>query len=303
MKKRLTAILTAILLVSLLMAIPAMTVQADEAMPTFDTTIPNYMYDFTNDVTLTTFTNVFHMSVEVKDGYYTFIQTDVDAGTWLETPTAAVNDCQYMSITYRTTVSNPVSFYYNTVENQDTYAQSWVWNGTGDWVTEVIPMTQWGAIEDGVKFGYLRFDFFESASNGDSIDVKNIAFFATEEDAFGFNYDEYIAKLEWEYEHPEMTEAPTETPTEPADTKEPETSAPEETVPEDPEAPTQEVTEAPETTPESNTPDEAPVTDPVTEAPVAEGDSDIGIIVVTIVFVTVVFGVLVALTFIKKKKA
>ncbi len=276
-----------------------MTVQADEATPTFDTTVPSYMYDFTNDVTLTTFTNVFHMSVEVKNGYYTFIQTDVDAGTWLETPTAAVNDCQYMSITYCTTVSSPVSFYYNTAENQDTFAQSWTWDGSGNWVTEVIPMTQWGAVADGVKFGYLRFDFFESGSNGDSVDVKNIAFFPTEEDALGFNYDEYIAKLEWEYNHSDTPE----TTTEPADTKEPEASAPEETVPEDPEAPTQEVTEAPETTPESNIPDEAPVTDPVTEVPVTEGDSDIGIIVVTIVFVTVVFGVLVALTLIKKKKA
>ncbi len=296
------AILGAVLLVSLLMAIPAITVQADEETPTFNTTIPNYMYDFTNDVTLTTFTHVYHMSVEVKDGYYTFIQTDLDAGTWLETPTAAVNDCQYMSITYRTTVSGPVSFYYNTAENQDTFAQSWIWNGSGDWVTEVIPMTQWGAIEDGVKFGYLRFDFFESASNGDSVDVKNIAFFATEEDALGFNYDEYIAKLEWEYDHPEETEAPTE----PADTKEPETSAPDVTeapTQEVTEAPTQEVTEAPETIPESNISSEAPVTEPITEAPTEENDSDIGIIIVTIVFVTVVFGILVALTFIKKKKA
>lgn len=301
MRKRFLIVLTAVLMLSVLMTVPTLLIHADDATPTFNTTTPSQLIDFSNDITLTTFTNVYHMSVDVGDGYYAFGQTDGDPGTWLETPRAALADCQYMSITYRTTVSSPASFYYNTSDNAETFVETWSWNATGDWVTQVIHLPKWGAAEAGIGFGYLRFDFFESGRNGDVVDVKHMAFFATEEEANGFNYDEYIAKLEWEYNQPEETEAPTE----PADTKEPETAPPAVT-----EAPTQEVTEAPgqmeteapATDPESDKVTEAPSTDPATEMPEEENYSDIGIIIVTIVFVTVVFGVLVALTFVKKNK-
>lgn len=301
MRKRVLIVLTAVLMLSVLMTVPTLLIHADDATPTFNTTTPSQLIDFSNDITLTTFTNVYHMSVDVGDGYYAFGQTDGDPGTWLETPRATLADCQYMSITYRTTVSSPASFYYNTSDNAETFVETWSWNATGDWVTQVIHLPKWGAAEAEIGFGYLRFDFFESGRNGDVVDVKHMAFFATEEEANGFNYDEYIAKLEWEYNQPEETEAPTE----PADTKEPETAPPAVT-----EAPTQEVTEAPgqmeteapATDPESDKVTEAPSTDPATEMPEEENDSDIGIIIVTIVFVAVVFGVLVALTFVKKNK-
>ena len=301
MRKRVLIVLTAVLMLSVLMTVPTLLIHADDATPTFNTTTPSQLIDFSNDITLTTFTNVYHMSVDVGDGYYAFGQTDGDPGTWLETPRATLADCQYMSITYRTTVSSPASFYYNTSDNAETFVETWSWNATGDWVTQVIHLPKWGAADAEIGFGYLRFDFFESGRNGDVVDVKHMAFFATEEEANGFNYDEYIAKLEWEYNQPEETEAPTE----PADTKEPETAPPAVT-----EAPTQEVTEAPgqmeteapATDPESDKVTEAPSTDPATEMPEEENDSDIGIIIVTIVFVTVVFGVLVALTFVKKNK-
>ena len=303
MSKRLLTVLAAVLMLSVLMTVPTLLIHADEATPTFNTTIPSQLIDFSNDITLTTFTNVYHMSVDVGDGYYAFSQTDGDPGTWLETPRAGLADCQYMSITYRTSVSSPASFYYNTSDNAETFVETWSWNATGDWVTQVIHLPKWGAADAEIGFGYLRFDFFESGRNGDVVDVKHMAFFATEEEANGFNYDEYIAKLEWEYNQPEETEAPTE----PADTKEPETAPPAAT-----EAPTQEVTEAPETAPETTPVTDEPVaetkgeesttvpaqTEPVNE----ESDSDVGIIIVTVVFVTVVFGVLVALTFVKKKK-
>lgn len=301
MRKRFLIVLTAVLMLSVLMTVPTLLIHADDATPTFNTTTPSQLIDFSNDITLTTFTNVYHMSVDVGDGYYAFGQTDGDPGTWLETPRATLADCQYMSITYRTTVSSPASFYYNTSDNAETFVETWSWNATGDWVTQVIHLPKWGAAEAEIGFGYLRFDFFESGRNGDVVDVKHMAFFANVEEANGFNYDEYIAKLEWEYNQPEETEAPTE----PADTKEPETAPPAVT-----EAPTQEVTEAPgqmeteapATDPESDKVTEAPSTDPATEMPEEENDSDIGIIVVTIVFVAVVFGVLVALTFVKKNK-
>ena len=301
MRKRFLIVLTAVLMLSVLMTVPTLLIHADDATPTFNTTTPSQLIDFSNDITLTTFTNIYHMSVDVGDGYYAFGQTDGDPGTWLETPRATLADCQYMSITYRTTVSSPASFYYNTSDNAETFVETWSWNATGDWVTQVIHLPKWGAAEAGIGFGYLRFDFFESGRNGDVVDVKHMAFFANEEEANGFNYDEYIAKLEWEYNQPEETEAPTE----PADTKEPETAPPAVT-----EAPTQEVTEAPgqmeteapATDPESDKVTEAPSTDPATEMPEEENDSDIGIIIVTIVFVAVVFGVLVALTFVKKNK-
>ena len=301
MRKRVLIVLTAVLMLSVLMTVPTLLIHADDATPTFNTTTPSQLIDFSNDITLTTFTNVYHMSVDVGDGYYAFGQTDGDPGTWLETPRATLADCQYMSITYRTTISSPASFYYNTSDNAETFVETWSWNATGDWVTQVIHLPKWGAADAEIGFGYLRFDFFESGRNGDVVDVKHMAFFATEEEANGFNYDEYIAKLEWEYNQPEETEAPTE----PADTKEPETAPPAVT-----EAPTQEVTEAPgqmeteapATDPESDKVTEAPSTDPATEMPEEENDSDIGIIIVTIVFVTVVFGVLVALTFVKKNK-
>lgn len=304
MRKRVLIVLTAVLMLSVLMTVPTLLIHADDATPTFNTTTPSQLIDFSNDITLTTFTNVYHMSVDVGDGYYAFGQTDGDPGTWLETPRATLADCQYMSITYRTTVSSPASFYYNTSDNAETFVETWSWNATGDWVTQVIHLPKWGAAEAGIGFGYLRFDFFENGRNGDVVDVKNMAFFATEEEAHGFNYDEYIEKLEWEYNQPIesdlLTETPLEPPTEPSTehtaTQEPETSAFEVT-----EVATKEADEAPATDPESDNPTEMTSKDSETEEINPKNDSDIGIIIATIAFVTLVFGILVALTFIKKK--
>ena len=173
---------------------------------TFNTTTPSYLYDFTTEAIQSTFTNTMHMTYSLTDGEYTtFKATEDDPYTWIKTPDCRPNQARYAVITYRTTAARKGEFFCTRSDNEAMGSagtnQQWDWNATGEWDTMVISMDAWKDCSDKVTFSIFRFDPLQAnVAAGESIDVKFVAFFASEEEANGFNFSEYRAKLAWEEE-------------------------------------------------------------------------------------------------------
>ena len=200
--------------------------------PTFDTTTPNYLFDFTTDAIQASFSHIDQMTVSMGSGFTTFTTTGGDPQTWIETPACRPNQARYVSISYRTTAAVLGEFFCSRTDigimGQAGTNQQWSWNASGEWETMVVSMDAWKNASDSVEFDVFRFDPLEGGAvqSGDSIDVEYIAFFASEEDAEGFNYNEYMDKLAWEEEQKRAEEEAQKNPVWPAPTyKEMETVA------------------------------------------------------------------------------
>ena len=207
MKKKLVtalAIFLAVLMMGsgLAMLIPLIT-GAEEK--TFNTTTPTYICDLTTDAVHSTFANMSSMVIDMGDGYTTFKATADDPYTWIETPTCKPCEAQYAVIRYRTTAKYKGEFFCTRSDNGAMGSagtnQQWSWNATGEWETIIVSMDAWKNAKDTVNFSIFRFDPLQGGVKaGSTIDVQYYAFFATEADAKGFNFDEYKAKLAYEEE-------------------------------------------------------------------------------------------------------
>ena len=178
---------------------------------TFNTTTPVFMYDFTSDAIQSTFANTMNMAVTMGEGYTTFTATANDPYTWIQTPSCKPSEAKYAVILYRTTASYKGEFFCARSDNGAMGTagtnQQWVWNPSGNWETIVITNEAWMNAKDTVTFDIFRIDPLEGGVKaGASIDMKYVAFFTSEEDAKGFNYDEYLAKLAWEEEQKKAEE-------------------------------------------------------------------------------------------------
>ena len=172
---------------------------------TFNTSTPTYLCDLTTDAVHSSFANMSSMVVDMGDGYTTFKATADDPYTWIQTPTCKPCEAQYAVIRYRTTAQYKGEFFCTRSDNGAMGSggtnQQWTWNASGEWETIVISMDAWKNAKDSVTFSIFRFDPLQGGVKaGSTIDVQYYAFFATEEDAKGFNFDEYKAKLAYEEE-------------------------------------------------------------------------------------------------------
>ena len=83
----------------------------------------------------------------------------------------------------------------------------WRWIPTKEFAKMEVICTPWKDCDESVTFTGWRFDPLNPLINpGDSIDIRFIAFFDTEDGAKGFNYDEYRKLLDWEKQNPDNNE-------------------------------------------------------------------------------------------------
>ena len=213
MKRKLMSVM-AIALAVLMMAsafaimIPFVTAAEEK---TFNTTTPIFLYDFSTEDIQTTFANTAHMTTSMGDGYTTFTATENDPYTWIKTPSCKPSEAKYAVIRYRTTAAYKGEFFCSRSDNNAMGTagtnQQWMWNPSGNWETIVIANEAWMNAKDSVTFDIFRIDPLEGGVQaGASIDIQYVAFFSSEADANGFNFDEYTAKLAWEEEQKKAQE-------------------------------------------------------------------------------------------------
>ena len=170
---------------------------------TFNTTIPSYLYDFSNDEIYGTFTNTNKMTAELKDGYTTLTAEADDPHTYLTGPNCKVLDATYVAIRYRTTANRKGELFCTRSDNGDIVANNhqWDWKASGEWETIIVSITPWQNAKADATFNHFRIDPLQAnVRSGESIDIQYYAFFGSEEEAKGFNFDEYKAKLAYEEE-------------------------------------------------------------------------------------------------------
>ena len=178
---------------------------------TFNTTTPVFMFDLTTEDIQSSFANTANMTVEMGDGYTTFTATANDPYTWLQCPTAKPCEMKYAKILYRTTANYKGEFFCTRSDNGAMGSagtnQQWKWNTSGEWETIVVDLTAWKDAPDSVTFSIFRIDPLEGGVKaGSSIDIQYYAFFTTDADANGFDFNEYKAKLAWEEEQKKAEE-------------------------------------------------------------------------------------------------
>ena len=206
MRKKLVSIVATILAVLLLASTAAVVIPLalETEPPVFETTIPTHLIDFTTETIQESFTHTDHMTVSMGNGFTVFTATAGDPQTWLEAPACRPNQAQYMAVSYRTEAKVKGEFFCTRTDNNVMGTpgtnQQWDWNATGEWEILVASMDAWKNAADSIGFEVFRFDPLEGGNvkAGDSIDVEYIAFFATKEDAEGFDFSEYMDKLAWE---------------------------------------------------------------------------------------------------------
>ena len=170
---------------------------------TFNTTTPSHLLDFSTDDLYGTFTNTNQLTAELKDGYTTLTAGADDPHTYLASPNCKVPDATYVAIRYRTTANRKGEFFCTRSDNNDIVANNhqWSWNASGEWETIVIAIKPWMNAKADATFTNFRIDPLQgNVRAGESIDIQYYAFFGSEEDAKGFNFDEYKAKLAYEEE-------------------------------------------------------------------------------------------------------
>ncbi len=188
---------------------------AEEA-PAFNTTTPSYWLDFTTKDISENYGMQNHVtwSCNTEEGYTTFTATENDPHIYFNSaPSVKGNQMKYMAVCYRTDINVKAELFATrpSAPNMGPSSTNLQWDttGTGEWVIEVIHCTPWAEADE--NFTNFRIDPMQQPADrtivaGDAIDYKYMAFFATEEDATGFNLDEYKAKLAWEEEQKRLEE-------------------------------------------------------------------------------------------------
>ncbi len=163
---------------------------------TFDTSMPNLIYDFSLADTSNDFQHGHDTTHTEHEGYYTFLITGTDPYLWLGQPGTKCADARYAKILYRTDLSAQGELFVQRSDNvqmgQSGSTFSWQWDATGEWETVVLYCSPWA--ESNASLSILRLDPMANGAfdlGKTTIDIAYIAFFATEEDANSFNLEEY----------------------------------------------------------------------------------------------------------------
>ena len=174
--------------------------------PEVNTTMPISFMDLT---TYYSFAGPANVTYEVTEGSHTtFTATADDPLLNLYTPEFKPSECKSIAIIYRTDMSKDGEFYANrsdgVVMGQPGGTLVWRWVPTTEFAKMAVVCTPWKDCDESVSFTGWRFDPLNPKINpGDSIDIRCIAFFDTEDGAEGFDYDEYRKLLDWEKENPD----------------------------------------------------------------------------------------------------
>ena len=174
--------------------------------PEVNSTIPVSYMDLT---TYYGFAGPGNVEYEVTEGSHTtFTATADDPLLNLYPPEFKPSECKSVAIIYRTDMDKDGELYCNRSDGvqmgQPGGIQVWRWIPTKEFAKMEVICDAWKDVDPSVSFTGWRFDPLNPRINpGDSIDIRCIAFFDTEDGAAGFNYDEYKKLLDWEKENPE----------------------------------------------------------------------------------------------------
>ncbi len=172
--------------------------------PEVNTTIPHTYMDLT---TYYGFAGTGNMTITVEEGSHTtFTATADDPMANLYNPEFKPSECKSVAIIYRTDMDKDGELYCNRSDGvqmgQTGGVQIWRWIPTKDFAKMTVVCDAWKDVDPSVAFTGWRFDPLNPRINpGDTIDIRCIAFFDTEDGAEGFNYDEYQKLLAWEKEN------------------------------------------------------------------------------------------------------
>lgn len=201
-----TKLIPLLLALALVLGVPLAFAAAAE-----DVTVPSYIYDFTDPAILLSFTGAGNLNYEVKEGEYcTFTATANDPALNLDYPPINTSEAAYMRIEYRTAANHMGEMYVSRDDgvsfSQDPASHlEWNWDANGEWNTLIIRCDGWADLE-GVSFTQFRIDPLHAhtgVKDGDSIDIRYVAFFSAESEANAFDfaaYREYVAQKEQEKE-------------------------------------------------------------------------------------------------------
>ena len=174
--------------------------------PTVNSTLPISYMDLTDYYG---FAGPAHVTYEVTKGSHTtFTATGDDPVVNLYNPEFKPSECKSIAIIYRTDMNKDGEFYANRSDGvamgQPGGTLVWRWTPTKEFTKMAVVCTPWKDCDENVTFTGFRFDPLNPKINaGDSIDIRFIAFFDTEDGAEKFNYDEYKKLLDWEKENPD----------------------------------------------------------------------------------------------------
>ena len=177
--------------------------------PEVNTTIPHTFMDLT---TYYGFAGITNMTVTVTEGSHTtFTATADDPQSSLYTPSFKPSECKSVAIIYRTDMNKDGELYCDRSDGvmmgQPGGLQAWRWIPTEDFAKMEVVCEAWKDVDERVTFTGFRFDPLNPKINpGDTIDIRCIAFFDTEEGAEGFDYDEYRKLLDWQKENPDASD-------------------------------------------------------------------------------------------------
>ena len=177
--------------------------------PQVNTSIPVGYMDLTKAYG---FAGPANVEYEVTEGSHTtFTATADDPVLNLYPPEFKPSECKSVAIIYRTDMDKDGELYCNRSDGvqmgQKGGIQVWRWIPTKDFAKMAVVCDAWKDCDESVSFTGWRFDPLNPRINpGDSIDIRCIAFFDTEDGAEKFNYDEYKKLLDWENANPDEAE-------------------------------------------------------------------------------------------------
>ena len=172
--------------------------------PEVNTSLPISYMDLT---TRYSFAGPANVAYEVTEGSHTtFTATADDPLLNLYNPDFKPSECKSIAIIYRTDMDKDGEFYANRSDGvamgESGGTLVWRWIPTEDFAKMAVVCTPWKDCDENVTFTGWRFDPLNPRINpGDSIDIRFIAFFDTEDGAENFDYDEYKKLLDWEKEN------------------------------------------------------------------------------------------------------
>lgn len=174
--------------------------------PQVNTSIPIGYMDLTRAYGFAGPANVDYTLTE--GSHTTFTATADDPLLNLYTPEFKPSECKSVAIIYRTDMDKDGELYCNRSDGvqmgQPGGIQVWRWIPTKEFAKMAVVCDAWKDCDESVAFTGWRFDPLNPRINpGDSIDIRCIAFFDTEDGAEKFNYDEYKKLLDWENENPD----------------------------------------------------------------------------------------------------
>ena len=172
--------------------------------PEVNTTVPHTFMDLT---TYYGFAGPANVEYKVTEGSHTtFTATADDPILNLYPPEFKPSECKSVAIIYRTDMDKDGELYANRSDGvqmgQPGGTQVWRWIPTKEFAKMAVVCTAWKDADKSVTFTGFRFDPLNPKINpGDTIDIRCIAFFDTEDGAAGFDYDEYMKLRAWEEEN------------------------------------------------------------------------------------------------------